>query len=231
VPPERIHVRVRKRQSGNEQYQRLGANQRAFVVEEAGLKFLVNLDDYLDTGLFLDHRLTRARLREIAAGTRFLNLFSYTGTATVYAASGGARSSHSVDLSNSYLDWAAENFKLNAMRADNHRLERADCREWLRTAQAQFDLIFLDPPTFSNSKRMHGVLDVQRDHPELIEQCMRLLAPAGRLLFSTNAQRFRLESCVQERWSVSDLSSRTVPFDFARNPRIHRCYEVTPRAD
>jgi 23S rRNA (guanine2445-N2)-methyltransferase / 23S rRNA (guanine2069-N7)-methyltransferase len=229
VPPERIHVRVRKRQSGNEQYQRQApvASQRAFTVEEAGLKFLVNLDDYLDTGLFLDHRLTRARLRDLAPGTRFLNLFGYTGSATVYAASGGARSTLSLDLSNSYLDWAAENFKLNAMPADRHRLERADCREWLRTAQAQFDLIFLDPPTFSNSKRMQGVLDVQRDHPELIEQCMRLLSPAGHLVFSTNAQRFRLEPSVEERWRVSDLSSKTLPFDFARNPRIHRCFEIT----
>jgi 23S rRNA (guanine2445-N2)-methyltransferase / 23S rRNA (guanine2069-N7)-methyltransferase len=236
VPPERIHVRVRKRQSGNEQYQRqsaadVGANQRAFTVEEAGLKFLVNLDDYLDTGLFLDHRLTRARLRELAPGARFLNLFSYTASATVYAASGGARSTHSLDLSNRYLDWAAENFRLNAIQPDAHRLERADCREWLRTAQAQFDLIFLDPPTFSNSKRMQGVLDVQRDHPELIDQCMRLLSPAGRLVFSTNAQRFRLEPSVEERWRVSDLSAKTLPFDFARNPRVHRCFEITQRPD
>jgi 23S rRNA (guanine2445-N2)-methyltransferase / 23S rRNA (guanine2069-N7)-methyltransferase len=236
VPPERIHVRVRKRQSGNEQYQRqspadVGESQRAFTVEESGLKFLVNLDDYLDTGLFLDHRLTRARLRELAPGARFLNLFCYTATATVYAASGGARSTHSLDLSNSYLDWAAANFKLNAMQPDAHRLERADCREWLRTAQAQFDLIFLDPPTFSNSKRMQGVLDVQRDHPELIDQCMRLLSPAGRLVFSTNSQRFRLEPAVEQRWRVIDLSAKTLPFDFARNPRIHRCFEITQRSN
>jgi 23S rRNA (guanine2445-N2)-methyltransferase / 23S rRNA (guanine2069-N7)-methyltransferase len=235
VPTQRIHVRVRKRQSGNDQYQRqspasAGASPHAFTVEEAGLKFLVNLDEYLDTGLFLDHRLTRARLRELAPGTRFLNLFSYTGSATVYAASGGARSTLSLDLSNSYLDWAAENFKLNAMRPDSHRLERADCREWLQTAKAQFDLIFLDPPTFSNSKRMQGVLDVQRDHPELIEHCMRLLSPSGNLVFSTNAQRFRLEPSVSERWQVNDLSAKTLPFDFARNPRIHRCFQITQRA-
>jgi 23S rRNA (guanine2445-N2)-methyltransferase / 23S rRNA (guanine2069-N7)-methyltransferase len=235
VAPERIHVRLRKRQSGNEQYQRqslpgrIGESQQSFVVEEAGLKFLVNLEDYLDTGLFLDHRLTRARLRELAPGGRFLNLFSYTGSATVYAASGGARSTLSLDLSNGYLDWAAENFRLNGMKPENHRLERADCREWLRTAQHQFDLIFLDPPTFSNSKRMQGVLDVQRDHPELVGQCMQLLAPAGRLVFSTNAQRFRLEPSVEERWSVTDLSAKTLPFDFARNPRIHRCFEISKR--
>jgi 23S rRNA (guanine2445-N2)-methyltransferase / 23S rRNA (guanine2069-N7)-methyltransferase len=234
VPPERIHVRVRKRQSGSEQYQRQsepsgGTVQRAFPVDEAGMKFLVNLDDYLDTGLFLDHRLTRARVRELASGAHFLNLFCYTGSATVYAANGGARSSLSLDLSNSYLDWAAENFKLNAMNAGDHRLERADCREWLRQAQQSFDLIFLDPPTFSNSKRMQGVLDVQRDHVELIEQSMRLLRPKGTLVFSTNAQRFKLEPQVQERWTVSDISARTLPFDFVRNPRIHRSFEIVAR--
>jgi 23S rRNA (guanine2445-N2)-methyltransferase / 23S rRNA (guanine2069-N7)-methyltransferase len=233
VPPARIHLRIRKRQSGSEQYQRQSSSlspspvQHALVVEEAGLKFLVNLDDYLDTGLFLDHRLTRARLRELAAGVRFLNLFCYTASATVYAAAGGAQSSLSLDLSNNYLDWAAENFRLNAMQRQQHRLERVDCREWLSGANEQFELIFLDPPTFSNSKRMQGVLDIQRDHPQLIDQCMRLLAPEGRLVFSTNAQRFRLESELAQRWQVADVSARTLPFDFARNPRIHRCFEIT----
>jgi 23S rRNA (guanine2445-N2)-methyltransferase / 23S rRNA (guanine2069-N7)-methyltransferase len=231
IPPERIHVRLRKRQSGSEQYQRQSSEpsssvQRAFVVQESGLKFLVNLDDYLDTGLFLDHRLTRIRLRELATGARFLNLFCYTGSATVYAAAGGARSSLSLDLSNSYLDWAAENFKLNGLEPSNHRLERADCREWLRLSREEFDLIFLDPPTFSNSKRMQGVLDVQRDHPELIEQCMRRLSAGGTLMFSTNAQRFRLDPQLQQRWAVTDTSARTLPFDFARNPRIHRSFEI-----
>jgi 23S rRNA (guanine2445-N2)-methyltransferase / 23S rRNA (guanine2069-N7)-methyltransferase len=240
VPPERIHVRLRKRQSGRQQYERQAQGAegevapRTLVVEEGGLKFAVNLDEYLDTGLFLDHRLTRGRLRTQAAGGRFLNLFCYTASATVYAAAGGAASSLSLDLSNSYLDWAAQNFRLNAM-SRAHRLERADCLEWLRNARAAdevFDLIFLDPPTFSNSKRMQGVLDVQRDHPELIEQCMRLLsAPGGRLVFSTNAQRFRLDPLVSERWQVNDVSSATLPFDFARHPRIHRCYEITLRPD
>jgi 23S rRNA (guanine2445-N2)-methyltransferase / 23S rRNA (guanine2069-N7)-methyltransferase len=234
VPPERIHVRVRKRQSGSEQYQRqspveTSPLQRAFAVDEGGLKFLVNLDDYLDTGLFLDHRSMRARLRELAAGTHFLNLFCYTGTASVYAAAGGALSSLSVDMSNRYLEWAAENFRLNSLSASAHRLERADCLEWLKTASGQFDLIFLDPPTFSNSKRMQGVLDVQRDQVELIDQCMRLLAPAGKLLFSTNAQRFRLDPAVAQRYSIEDTSARTLPFDFARNPRIHRSYEIARR--
>jgi 23S rRNA (guanine2445-N2)-methyltransferase / 23S rRNA (guanine2069-N7)-methyltransferase len=241
VPPERIHLRLRRRQSGPDQYQRLAgaqpaagapgpdASQRMLTVEEGGLKFLVNLDDYLDTGLFLDHRLTRARLRERARGARFLNLFCYTASATVYAASGGARASVSLDMSNRYLEWAAENFTLNGLDPALHRLERADCREWLRAPRtdAVFDLIFLDPPTFSNSKRMQGVLDVQRDHPELIEQCMRLLAPRGVLLFSTNAQRFRLDPQLEQRWRVVDISAQSLPFDFERNPRIHCCFEIT----
>jgi 23S rRNA (guanine2445-N2)-methyltransferase / 23S rRNA (guanine2069-N7)-methyltransferase len=239
ISPERIHLRLRRRQSGPEQYQRQAAaassaEQGKLTVEEGGLRFLVNLDDYLDTGLFLDHRLTRARLRERARGARFLNLFCYTASATVYAASGGARSTLSVDLSNSYLDWAAHNFKLNGLDSAQHRLERADCREWLRAAVQRpangapaFDLIFLDPPTFSNSKRMHGVLDVQRDHPELIGLCMRLLAPGGVLLFSTNAQRFRADPALEQRWQVKDISAQTLPFDFERNPRIHRCFEIS----
>jgi 23S rRNA (guanine2445-N2)-methyltransferase / 23S rRNA (guanine2069-N7)-methyltransferase len=240
IAPERIHLRLRQRQSGSEQYQRQSAappstaEQRTLTVQEGGLKFLVNLDDYLDTGLFLDHRLTRARLRERARGARFLNLFCYTASASVYAASGGASSTVSVDLSNSYLDWAAANFKLNGLDPAQHRLQRADCREWLREAAQQpaggalaFDLIFLDPPTFSNSKRMQGVLDVQRDHPELIEMCMRLLAPGGLLLFSTNAQRFRPDPALEQRWQVTDISAQTLPFDFERNRRIHRCFEIS----
>jgi 23S rRNA (guanine2445-N2)-methyltransferase / 23S rRNA (guanine2069-N7)-methyltransferase len=232
LPPERIHLRLRQRQSGSAQYQPLrDAQQRpggkAFVVQEEGLKFLVNLDDYLDTGLFLDHRLTRARLRQQAAGVRFLNLFCYTASATVYAAAGGAAGSLSVDLSNNYLDWAQRNFALNGLDLARHRLERADCLEWLRApATDRYGLIFLDPPTFSNSKRMQGVLDIQRDHVELIAYCMQRLMPQGLLVFSCNAQRFRLDEQVGQRWQLRDVSTATLPFDFARNPRIHRCYEI-----
>jgi 23S rRNA (guanine2445-N2)-methyltransferase / 23S rRNA (guanine2069-N7)-methyltransferase len=240
IPRERIHLRLRERQSGAAQYQPLRDTQRAaglsaIVVDEAGLKFLVNLDDYLDTGLFLDHRLTRARLRAQAQGSRFLNLFCYTGTATVFAAAGGARASLSIDLSNRYLDWAAQNYALNGLDPAQHRLERADGCEWLRAATSaneggpSFELIFLDPPTFSNSKRMQGVLDIQRDHAELIGHCMRLLTPAGLLVFSTNAQRFRLANEIEQSWAVRDISRSTLPFDFARNPRIHRCFEIKAR--
>jgi 23S rRNA (guanine2445-N2)-methyltransferase / 23S rRNA (guanine2069-N7)-methyltransferase len=232
IPPERIHLRLRSRQSGAGQYQPLhgsggGAGAGPFAVEEGSLSFLVNLDDYLDTGLFLDHRLTRARLRESARNARFLNLFCYTASATVYAVAGGARASLSLDLSNRYLDWAGQNYALNGLDRTQHRLERADCLEWLRDAAPdQYELIFLDPPTFSNSKRMQGVLDIQRDHLELIERCMLRLAPAGLLVFACNAQRFRLDEQVGRRWQISDISTQTLPFDFARNPRIHRCFEI-----
>ncbi len=230
VAPERIHLRLRRRQSGGQQYEPLrSAGAAPFVVEEGGLKFLVNLDGYLDSGLFLDHRLTRQRLRERAQGARFLNLFCYTGSASVYAAAGGAHGSLSLDMSWRYLDWAARNYALNGLDTNRHHLERADCLQWLRESAAsgdRFDLIFLDPPTFSNSKRMQGVLDVQRDHIELIERCMLRLDPRGLLVFSCNAQRFRLDEAIAQRWQVQDVSAATLPFDFARNPRIHRCYEI-----
>ncbi len=238
VPPERIHLRVRRPQRGASQYQpRQGTSQRApatsthmITVAEGGHRFLVNLDDYLDTGLFLDHRLTRALIGERAASARFLNLFCYTGTASVYAAAGGARTTLSLDLSHRYLDWAEANFRLNKLDPALHRLEQADCLAWLERAAHQpaerFDLIFLDPPTFSNSKRMQAVLDIQRDHGQLIEQCMQLLSPAGTLIFSTNAQRFKLSEQIAARWLVQDQSRRTLPVDFARNPRIHRCFEI-----
>ena len=229
VPPERIRVRTRRRTPRGEQYGKLDARETFHVVAEAGLKFRVNFDDYLDTGLFLDHRMTRARLRAAARGASFLNLFAYTGTATVYAAAGGARDSVSVDLSRTYLEWARENLALNGFAGASHELLQADAREWLAAAARdtrRFDLVFLDPPTFSNSKRMEGVLDVARDHPALIDACARLLSPGGLLVFSTNAQRFKLAEDLAARYAIRDVSAATLPEDFARNPRIHRCYEI-----
>jgi 23S rRNA (guanine2445-N2)-methyltransferase / 23S rRNA (guanine2069-N7)-methyltransferase len=202
-------------------------------VSEGGLRFRVNFDDYLDTGLFLDHRITRDRLRAAAAGRSFLNLFGYTGTATVYAAAGGADSTTTVDMSNTYLDWAQRNLSINGMVGRSHSLVQADCREWLEESgrrRERYDLIFLDPPTFSNSKRMEGVLDIERDHPALIDSCMRLVSPDGLLVFSTNAQRFKLEEGVMSRYEVRDISAATIPKDFERNQRIHRCFEVRARA-
>ncbi|MBV8405878.1 MAG: bifunctional 23S rRNA (guanine(2069)-N(7))-methyltransferase RlmK/23S rRNA (guanine(2445)-N(2))-methyltransferase RlmL, partial [Gammaproteobacteria bacterium] len=232
VPQARIRLRTRRRTRRGEQYQKVGEAGRFHLIREGGLTFRVNLGDYLDTGIFLDHRLTRARLQAAARGRRFLNLFAYTGTATVYAAAGGAVESTSVDLSRTYLDWAGRNLALNNLAGAAHRLVQADCREWLREAARKvdrYDLIFADPPTFSNSARMTGVLDIARDHPELIDGCVRLLSAGGLLVFSSNAQRLRLDPTLSERYEVRDVSTATLPEDFARNPRIHRCYEVRAR--
>ncbi|HVC29594.1 MAG TPA: bifunctional 23S rRNA (guanine(2069)-N(7))-methyltransferase RlmK/23S rRNA (guanine(2445)-N(2))-methyltransferase RlmL, partial [Steroidobacteraceae bacterium] len=231
VPADRIRVRTRRRTRRGEQYRKVAEQGRFHTVGENGLRFLVNFEDYLDTGLFLDHRITRTRLRDAAAGRRFLNLFAYTGTATVYAAAGGAAATTSVDLSRTYLDWAQRNLELNAALFGTraHEFIQADCMEWLRDgarARERYGLIFLDPPTFSNSKRMQGVLDIERDHPALIEACVRLLAPGGLLVFSTNAQRFRLDPALAERHRIRDVSAATLPRDFERNPRIHRCFEL-----
>ena len=229
VPPAYVHSRVRRPQKGAEQYEKRALSAERHVVQEGGLKFWVNFRDYLDTGLFLDHRIVRGMLREWAREADFLNLFCYTGTATVYAAAGGARSSVSVDLSNTYLDWAHENLLLNGFGGEEHELHRADCLQWLEGQETwgpRFDLIFLDPPTFSNSKRMEGVLDVQRDHVGMIRRSLKLLRPAGRLVFSTNYTRFKLDSETLGDLSVEDISARTIPRDFERHARIHHCFVV-----
>ena len=229
VPLAQVHSRVRKPQKGAEQYEKRESIAERHAVQEGGLKFWVNFRDYLDTGLFLDHRIVRDMLRSWAKDTDFLNLFCYTGSATVYAAAGGARSTTGVDLSNTYLDWAHENLLLNGFGGDNHELYRADCLAWLEEQESpgpRFDLIFLDPPTFSNSKRMEGVLDVQRDHVGMIRRSLKLLRPAGRLVFSTNYTRFKLDSSALEDLAIEDLSAATIPKDFERHARIHRCFTV-----
>ncbi len=229
VPIAQVHSRVRKPQKGSEQYEKRDSQGERYAVQEGGLKFWVNFRDYLDTGLFLDHRLVRGMLREWAQGGDFLNLFCYTGSATVYAAAGGARSSAGVDLSNTYLDWAHENLLLNGFRGSEHELYRADCLQWLEEQESRgprFDLIFVDPPTFSNSKRMDGVLDVQRDHVGMIRRSLKLLRPSGRLVFSTNYTRFKLDAAALADLSVEDISDRTIPKDFERHARIHRCFSI-----
>lgn len=230
LPESQLRVRMRRRTTRGDQYTKEDEQGEFHVVEENGLRFRVNFTDYLDTGIFLDHRITRTRLRDAAERARFLNLFAYTGTATVYAAAGRARSTTTVDLSRTYLEWAQDNLVLNGFSGPQHTFEQADCREWLHDAarrNLRFDLIFLDPPTFSNSKRMQGVHDVQRDHAELIDACMELLAPNGMLVFSTNAQRFKLDVQVTERYVVKDIREATIPTDFERNPRIHYCFELS----
>ena len=229
VPLAQVHSRVRKPQKGAEQYEKRESVAERHAVQEGGLKFWVNFRDYLDTGLFLDHRIVRDRLRAWAKDADFLNLFCYTGSASVYAAAGGARSTTGVDLSNTYLDWAHENLLLNGFPGNNHELYRADCLQWLEEQELQgprFDLIFVDPPTFSNSKRMEGVLDVQRDHVGIIRRSLKLLRRSGRLVFSTNFTRFKLDSDALADLAIEDISAASIPQDFERHARIHHCFVI-----
>jgi 23S rRNA (guanine2445-N2)-methyltransferase / 23S rRNA (guanine2069-N7)-methyltransferase len=226
LPASHVFLKVRQRQRGRSQYERLRERGELTEVGEGGHRFLVNFTDYLDTGLFLDHRLTRARLADLAQGRDFLNLFAYTGTATVYAAKGGARSTTSVDLSRTYLDWAQRNLELNGIGGPRHRLERADCLSWLERAPGRYGLVFLDPPTFSTSKAMAGTFDVQRDHARVLQRVARLLTADGVLLFSTNHQRFRLDRAALAGLDVDDITTATLPPDFRRSPRIHRAFLI-----
>lgn len=234
VPHERIFLKVRERQKGTQQYERLGEEGRFHEVRENGCLFWVNFSDYLDTGLFLDHRLTRARVGELARDRDFLNLFAYTGSATVYAAKGGARTTTTVDMSNTYLDWARANLELNGIEVGGgrHRLLQADCLAWLaeqgrHTRPRRYGVIFLDPPTFSTSKRMTGTLDIQRDHIRLIQQAMALLERDGVLIFSNNFRKFHIGAAAMPQFLIEDITAATLPRDFAGNPRIHHCFHIT----
>lgn len=231
IPAERIFFKMRRRQRGRAQYEKQATEGLFHEVREGACRFLVNFTDYLDTGLFLDHRLTRGLIGELARGRRFLNLFGYTGTATVHAALGGAATTTTVDLSHTYLEWAKRNLALNGCE-QGHELVQADCLEWLGQAEREgrrYGLIFLDPPTFSNSKRMEETLDIQRDHGELIQGAARLLEREGVLIFSTNNRRFKLDEEALDGLAVEDLSRKTLPEDFARNPRIHQCWRIGRR--
>lgn len=228
----KLFFKERRRQKGESQYQRQTTRSRnsgLFEVREGPCRLEVNLADYLDSGLFLDHRPVRRLLREMASGTRFLNLFCYTAAATVHAALGGAVSSLSVDMSNSYLEWAGRNFALNGLDQNRHQLLRADCLDWLAKEQGQFDLIFLDPPTFSNSKKMEEVLDIQRDHSKLIDHAMAILAENGTLVFSNNFRKFILDKEVQDHYDVEDITDKTFDPDFQRNRKIHHCWLIRHR--
>ena len=229
VPRERIALKTRYKAKGGSKYGRFDQRGEFLVVEEGGLKFRVNLFDYLDTGLFLDHRPMRLRLRELARGRHMLNLFCYTATASVHAAAGGAASTTSVDLSATYLEWAARNFTLNGHTGSRHQLVQADVLAWLRHDRGRYDLVFVDPPTFSNSKRADD-FDVQRDHAELLRLVGERLAPDGLIVFSNNLRRFTLDASLAERFEVRDITPSTIPFDFTRNARIHVCYELRQRS-
>ena len=228
VAQSRVAIKRRERQTGTKQYQRQAAQGQFMEVRQGGVRLLVNLTDYLDSGLFLDHRPLRLRIQREAAGKRSLNLFCYTATATVHAAKGGARSTTSVDLSKTYLDWARRNLSLNGF-SDKHRLEQGDVMAWLGEDRGEYDLIFIDPPTFSNSKRMEGVFDVQRDHVELLDLAMARLARGGVLYFSNNFRKFQLDESLVARYQVEEISAQTLDPDFARNPKIHRAWRFTAR--
>ncbi len=227
IPREQMFFKVRRRQKGGGQYEKLDETGAFHEVREGPCRFLVNFTDYLDTGLFLDHRATRALLGELAKGKRFLNLFGYTGTATVHAGLGGAASTTTVDMSYTYLDWAQRNFELNGMRGKNHELIQADVLTWLKQNHARrYGLIFLDPPTFSRSKRMDDTFDVQRDHAALISDAAALLEPDGILVFSTNLRRFKIDREALSSLTVEDITRKTIPQDFERNPKIHQCFRI-----
>ena len=227
-PQQNIHLKQRARQKGAAQYQKTGKTGEDFIIRENGRQFWVNLDKYLDTGLFLDHRNTRQKIGSIAEGKRFLNLFSYTGSFTVYAATGGAISSETVDLSNTYLEWAERNFALNNIDFTHHQIIRADVFQYLQQAAQQgkqFDLIVLDPPSFSNSKKMQDILDIQRDQATLINGAMALLAPSGTLYFSNNLRSFELNPQLEAQYRIQNITRQSIPEDF-RNKKIHQCWKI-----
>lgn len=227
VSREDVFLKHRARQRGASQYERFDERQAVRVVEEGGLKFQVNLSDYLDTGLFLDHRQTRGMVRDLASGKRFLNLFAYTGSFTVYAAAGGATTTTSVDLSSTYQDWTSANLRLNGFEGPEHRLVRDDANGFLTSLgkDEKFDLAVVDPPTFSNSKRLDDDWDIQRDHATLLKNVIAHMAPRGVVFFSTNSRRFKLDEAALVGVSIREISKQTVPEDF-RNKRIHRCWRM-----
>lgn len=239
IDAKNIHFKLRERQKGTNQYEKEEDRGEFFPVEETGAKLWVNLVNYLDTGLFLDHRNVRKMIKEKARGTNFLNLFAYTSSASVLAAIGGAKAVTTVDMSKTYLKWAENNFALNGLSGKQYEFVQKDVLEWLKTMalhvselplmqkrDARYDLIFMDPPSFSNSKRMADVLDIQRDHVRLIEDAMEILAKDGLLIFSTNLRNFKMDPLITENFDVKDVSRETLPLDFARDPKIRQCFMI-----
>ena len=233
VPKSQLYFKVRKRQKGSDQYEKLSEDKQFFEVEESGCRLLVNFADYLDTGLFLDHRITREMIGAMAKGKHFLNLFAYTGVATVHAAQGGAASTTTVDMSKTYMNWAQRNMALNGFKGYQYQFFQADCTQWLvqqrKAARTKYDLIFLDPPTFSSSKRMESNFDVQRDQIDLVRNTMALLDEEGTLIFSNNNTKFDLAEELRGEFLVENITEATIPRDFATNKKIHNCWEISWR--
>lgn len=226
VPTNQLVLKTRERQKGKNQYEKLAQKGEYLLVDEYNARLWVNLTDYLDTGLFLDHRVARKMLGELSQGKDFLNLFAYTGTASVHAGIGGARSTTTVDMSRTYLEWAEKNLRANGLTGRQHRLIQADCLSWLSQSNEQFDVIFIDPPTFSNSKRMEATFDVQRDHLMLMKELKRLLKRGGTIMFSNNKRGFQMdmEGLAELGLDAQDITARTQSQDFARNRQIHNCW-------
>ena len=229
VTPKAIYWRSRIRRKKTQQYEKRNQQEEFFTVLEYGVKFKINLHDYLDTGLFLDHRETRRMVASMSKGKRLLNLFAYTCSFSIHAAVAGALYTKSVDLSNTYTDWGKDNFRLNGIALQNHEIIRADCLKFLEEAVAAkevFDIIVIDPPTISRSKKMDQMFDVQLDYPFLIGNALKLLSPNGTLFFSTNSRKFKFDTSLFEGCLIKDISEKTIPMDF-HNKKIHRCWKIT----
>ena len=230
LPREKVFIKTRAKQKGQAQYEKQSEMSKRFIVQEGDIRVFINVTDYLDTGLFLDHRPMRLRIAAEAKGKHFLNLYSYTSTASVHAAVAGAASTTSVDLSNTYLNWSKQNFALNGLTVDHadqqHQFFDADVFEWLKEGHETYDLIFIDPPTFSNSKKFQGTFDVQRDHASLLKRAMNRLSNGGTLYFSNNFQKFELDEELAARFDVQEITASTIGFDFKRNQKIHRAWQM-----
>ncbi len=227
IDASQLILKTRQVQKGKSQYEKLDKSSDELIVHENGAKFAVNLHDYLDTGLFLDHRDIRQKVRAMSKDKRVLNLFAYTGSVSVFAAQGGAKSVTTVDMSNTYLKWAQRNFALNGLKGIyQYSFIRKDCLSWVRECEQQFDLIFVDPPSFSNSKNMQGSWDVQRDHVGFLRMVRKCLAPGGTIIFSNNLRQFKLDPDLADTLNlhISDISAESIPFDFKRNQKIHHCW-------
>jgi 23S rRNA (cytosine1962-C5)-methyltransferase len=228
VSEENIFLKLRQKKPGRlGQYQKTGEKRSEFIVEENGLKFIVNLSDYLDTGLFLDHRVTREKVRADVKDKKVLNLFSYTGSFSVYTAAGGANEVVTIDLSKTYLEWAQRNMQLNGFTdPSKYKFIHADVLQYLNEiSENSFDIVILDPPTFSNSKRMEDILDIQRDHAKLINDCLRILKPGGKIYFSTNYKKFVLDKESIHSSLVKDITKQTTSFDF-EGKLFRICFEI-----
>ncbi|MBI3508662.1 MAG: class I SAM-dependent methyltransferase [Chlamydiia bacterium] len=226
TPPESIYWRTRIKRDKIEQYEKTGEMKQFFSVLEYGLQFKVNLTDYLDTGLFLDHRETRRLVASMARGKRLLNLFAYTCSFSVHAAAAEALFTKSVDLSNTYTEWGRENFLLNGLPLTNNLIVREDCLQFLEQERSIYDLIVIDPPTISRSKKMDQMFDIQKDYPFLISKALALLSRDGTIFFSTNSRDFDFDEGLFEGCDIVDISKKTIPIDF-HNQKIHRCWKIS----